>query len=68
MHLDAIWMRANTKGPLEEMPERQIKSCGEIARALEMNAWGRGMRLGVLLVVGRRGWGRRSGRDQAWGL
>lgn len=35
LHLDAIWMRANTVGPLEEMPERQIKSCKEIAEPLK---------------------------------
>lgn len=35
LHLDAIWSRANTKGPLEEMPEQQIKSCKEIAKLLK---------------------------------
>lgn len=34
LHLDAIWMRANIEGPLEEMPERQIKSCKKLPAEL----------------------------------
>lgn len=61
MHLDAIWMRANTEGPLEEMPERQTKSCKEIAEPLkrmsegEECVWGRGWWRGDQVREGSQG-------------
>lgn len=71
LHLDAIWTRANTEGPLKEMPERQIKSCKEITKPLKRKSEGEECVWGVLGVVGRPSWEEGQGgkrRDNPGGL